>query len=53
MSEGKIVGIGRIAQIGGAVSKKNRTRLLRSFILPGVIDMHVHFRDPGFTERRF
>ncbi|MEK7171650.1 MAG: dihydroorotase [Patescibacteria group bacterium] len=52
VSEGKIVGIGRIAQIGGAASKaKTEQDCSGLFILPGVIDMHVHFRDPGFTEK--
>ncbi len=46
ISGGKIAKIGTITEKGGA--ERDCTGL---FILPGAIDMHVHFRDPGFTEK--
>lgn len=48
ISEGKIVGIGkyqrsqeydRIIEAGGKI------------VTPGLVDVHVHFRDPGFTHK--
>lgn len=43
---------GKIAQIGPIKEKAEKEiDLSGKFILPGAIDMHVHFRDPGFTEK--
>ncbi|MBI4995146.1 dihydroorotase [Candidatus Peregrinibacteria bacterium] len=43
---------GKIVQIGKLKDKAEKELDLKSkFILPGAIDMHVHFRDPGFTEK--
>lgn len=46
ISNGKIAKIGKIREKGA--TERNCEGL---FILPGVIDMHVHFRDPGFPEK--
>lgn len=46
VSEGKIAQVGRIAETG--TQEKDCTGL---FVLPGLIDMHVHFRDPGFPKK--
>ncbi len=46
ISQGKIAQIGRIGE--KAVQEKDCAGL---FILPGAIDMHVHFRDPGFPAK--
>lgn len=46
VSQGKIAKIGHIAE--KVLQEKDCTGL---FILPGLIDMHVHFRDPGFTTK--
>lgn len=46
ISQGKITKIGVIKEKASA--ERDCTGL---FILPGAIDMHVHFRDPGFTEK--
>lgn len=49
VSDGKIA---QIAQIGEIKEKAEKEiDCAGKFILPGVIDMHVHFRDPGFTEK--
>lgn len=45
---------GRIASITGAASELTADRIVdahRNFVLPGLVDMHVHFRDPGAPER--
>lgn len=46
ISGGKIAKIGAISEKGAV--ERDCTGL---FILPGAIDMHVHFRDPGFIEK--
>lgn len=46
ISAGKIAAFGKISD--KAVRERDCTGL---FILPGAIDMHVHFRDPGFPEK--
>lgn len=46
ISKGKIVKIGTLTE--KASTERDCGGL---FVLPGVIDMHVHFRDPGFTEK--
>lgn len=46
ISDGKIAQIGKITE--SATEEKDCKGF---FILPGAIDMHVHFRDPGFTEK--
>jgi len=48
VDEGRIVSIAKGAHMPAA------DRVVDAggcFVLPGVIDMHVHFRDPGFPER--
>lgn len=43
---------GKIAQIGKITESVTEGKDCKGlFILPGAIDMHVHFRDPGFTEK--
>lgn len=43
---------GKIAKTGTVTEKSKEERDCTGlFILPGVIDMHVHFRDPGFPEK--
>lgn len=46
VSAGKIAQVGKISE--SASVEKDCTGL---FILPGFIDMHVHFRDPGFPKK--
>lgn len=46
VSGGKIVKIGMLTE--KATTERDCTGL---FVLPGAIDMHVHFRDPGFAEK--
>lgn len=43
---GKISGIGSVSQ-----NAKREIDSSGKFLLPGVIDIHVHFRDPGFPEK--
>lgn len=47
VSEGKIAAVGK--RIGSA-ARALRAKA-RQFILPGVIDAHVHFREPGATQK--
>jgi len=48
IDDGKIVSITK----GSLAPKADRVVNARGYIiLPGMIDMHVHFRDPGFPER--
>jgi len=45
---------GRIALITSPASELTADRVIDahgSFVLPGLVDMHVHFRDPGALER--
>lgn len=43
---------GKIAQIGSVSGKAKIEKDLKGLIvLPGLIDMHVHFRDPGFPQK--
>lgn len=48
IKDGKIA---LIAKDGSGVSAEETIDLSGRYILPGVIDPHVHFQDPGFTER--
>jgi dihydroorotase len=41
---------GRIAKVGKVVTGERRVKL-KGLILPAAIDVHVHFRDPGFPEK--
>ncbi len=44
---------GRIAQVGGRIGS-SCTNVISAEVLiaaPGLVDMHVHLRDPGFTEK--
>lgn len=48
IDDGKIVSLNK----GGVIPKADRVLDAKgNLILPGMIDMHVHFRDPGFPER--
>jgi len=45
---------GRIEKIGGSIDTKNATQEINGegqFLLPGVIDDQVHFREPGLTHK--
>jgi dihydropyrimidinase/allantoinase len=45
---------GRIVSLTSQSAEPEANRVVDvkgKFVLPGMIDMHVHFRDPGFTER--
>lgn len=46
ITDGKIAQVGKISE--SAATEKDCAGL---FILPGLIDMHVHFRDPGFPKK--
>ncbi len=43
--------IGAVLKPGEVVSADTRLDLRGALVLPGVIDGHVHFDDPGFTQR--
>src|SRR5437899_10924139 len=47
-ADGMIVAIGKETHLQGAGLLINAEG---KFLLPGVIDTHVHFRDPGFPQR--
>jgi len=49
LENGRIVKIRRTAPGSGEYSEMNRAG--RSLVLPGAIDAHVHFRDPGMTAK--
>ena len=42
---------GRIAQIGGTLSGANEIDAKGSWLVPGMIDDQVHFREPGFEHK--
>ena len=46
IEDGKIVTVGNIVRGGD-----ERIDLGNRLILPGFVDPHVHFRDPGFTNK--
>ena len=48
VKDGKIAFIGQNAL---KIEAKNVIDVAGKYILPGVIDPHIHFQDPGFTER--
>ena len=43
----------RIAYVGGRAAGAARKEIpaIGKFVMPGVIDSHVHFRDPGFSRK--
>lgn len=45
---------GRIEQIGGAITADAQTQVIDAkgkFLIPGMIDDQVHFREPGFPDK--
>ncbi len=44
---------GRIVYVGARPAGRARTRInaIGKFVMPGVIDTHVHFRDPGHAQK--
>ncbi|MGQ2983030.1 dihydroorotase [Flavobacterium sp.] len=45
---------GRIEAIGEGISQRHKVREIAApgmYLLPGLIDGHVHFREPGFPEK--
>ncbi len=42
---------GRIAALGGSHRSEEKIDARGMLILPGAIDAHVHFRDPGATHK--
>jgi len=40
---------GKIASLGGSHSAEETIDARGKIVLPGTIDIHVHFRDPGYT----
>ncbi|MCH2334831.1 MAG: dihydroorotase [Pseudomonadales bacterium] len=42
---------GRIVQIGGSLSAANELDAVGSWLVPGMIDDQVHFREPGFEHK--
>ena len=50
--EGDIaVADGRISQVGGVASARNEIDVNGSWVMPGMIDDQVHFREPGLTHK--
>lgn len=47
VKEGKITAVG---QVSGRDAKRN-IDLSGKLIAPGLVDLHVHFREPGFTQK--
>ncbi|WP_039856445.1 dihydroorotase [Peptoniphilus sp. oral taxon 386] len=45
IEDGKIVGIGKFDEVTECINAENL------IVAPGLVDIHVHFRDPGFTEK--
>ncbi len=51
---GVIIDSGRIVSLtktSGSIDAERVVDATGKVVLPGMIDMHIHFRDPGFTER--
>ncbi len=42
---------GKIADLGGTHSAEETIDARGKIVLPGAIDIHVHFRDPGYTHK--
>jgi dihydroorotase len=45
---------GKISKIGKIVDRQNVNEVIDAkgaLVLPGAIDVHVHFRDPGMTKK--
>ena len=40
---------GKITQIGKNISGDQEIDLKGKLVTPGLVDVHVHFRDPGLT----
>ncbi|MBI1970516.1 dihydroorotase [Candidatus Woesearchaeota archaeon] len=47
IKEGKIASIGRIENIEHQATAENVIDASGKYVLPGLIDVHVHFREPG------
>ena len=44
----------KIKKIGKELPEKEAERVINAdgcYVMPGFIDMHVHFRDPGFEQK--
>ena len=44
----------KVAEIGKGLKAKKTDRVIEAkgcYVMPGFIDMHVHFRDPGFEQK--
>ncbi len=49
-----LVSEGRILKIEKNIPKEEAERIISAegcFVMPGFIDLHVHFRDPGYTDK--
>jgi len=42
---------GKIASLGGSHQAEEMIDARGKIVLPGAIDLHVHFRDPGYTQK--
>ncbi|MDY7083159.1 MAG: amidohydrolase family protein, partial [Halobacteria archaeon] len=42
---------GKIAEVGSSATADKRIDAARRLVLPGAIDVHVHFREPGFEHK--
>ncbi len=49
----KCIGIrdGKISRVKGRLTAEKRMRCSRLFVLPGLVDVHVHFRVPGAGQK--
>jgi dihydroorotase len=48
-----LIAAGEIAEVGGQIRCENAREINAAGLIaaPGLVDMHVHLRDPGFTEK--
>src|SRR3989344_9643013 len=51
IKEGKIANLGRIEHIEHQATAENVIDASGKYILPGLIDCHVHFREPGQEQK--
>ena len=49
-----LIADGKVEKIQKSIAKEQADRVISAegcYVMPGFIDLHVHFRDPGYTEK--